>query len=179
MKTYIVSAIIVLSLINLNSPQPILEPHRVANSDNVVVSFVRRNYTQEAFPDRTSQVAEAKQLDAIRRNEEQARLQAIEAQRIAEANKVPVVTQNTPTVAPLSLQEGMLKLRQCESGGNYAINTGNGYYGAYQYDLQTWGNFMGFARPDLAPPDVQDAKFLETYNRRGKSPWPSCGRYLP
>lgn len=128
------------------------------------------------FPDRSKEAEIARQVDIQR---EQARLQAIEAQRIAEANKVPVVAQSTPTIAPLSLQEGMLKLRQCESGGNYAINTGNGYYGAYQYDLQTWGNFMGFARPDLAPPDVQDAKFLETYNRRGKSPWPSCGRYLP
>lgn len=176
MKTYIVSAIIVLSLINLNSPQPILEPHRVANSDNVVVSFVKEEINQPQFPDRTDAHQHAVNLDIAK---EASRLQAIEAQRIAEANKVPVVAQSTPTVAPSSLQEGMLKLRQCESGGNYAINTGNGYYGAYQYDLQTWGNFMGFARPDLAPPDVQDAKFLETYNRRGKSPWPSCGRYLP
>ena len=30
------------------------------------------------------------------------------------------------------------RLRMCESGGNYSINTGNGYYGAYQFDLRTW-----------------------------------------
>ena len=35
------------------------------------------------------------------------------------------------------------RIRQRESGGNYATNTGNGYYGAYQYDLGTWGNFQG------------------------------------
>ena len=48
-------------------------------------------------------------------------------------------------------------LRQCEAGGNYATNTGNGYYGAYQYNIGTWANYGGYARPDLAPPAVQDA----------------------
>lgn len=162
----------VLSLIPQFNYQP--QPVATTTSDSLAIFY--NEPVKDEFPDRSKEAELAKQIDAQR---EQARLQALEAQRVTEANKVPVVAQSTPTVAPLSLQEGMLKLRQCESGGNYATNTGNGYYGAYQYDLQTWGNFMGFARPDLAPPDVQDAKFLETYSRRGKSPWPSCGRYLP
>lgn len=69
-------------------------------------------------------------------------------------------------------------LRQCEAGGNYATNTGNGYYGAYQYNLGTWANYQGYARPDLAPPAVQDAKAKETQARRGWSPWPACARKL-
>jgi len=69
-------------------------------------------------------------------------------------------------------------LRQCEAGGNYATNTGNGYYGAYQYNLGTWANYGGYARPDLAPPAVQDAKARETQARRGWSPWPACARKL-
>jgi hypothetical protein len=69
-------------------------------------------------------------------------------------------------------------LRQCEAGGNYATNTGNGYYGAYQYNLGTWANYQGYARPDLAPPAVQDAKARETQARRGWSPWPGCARKL-
>ena len=64
-------------------------------------------------------------------------------------------------------------IRQRESGGNYATNTGNGYYGAYQYDIGTWGNYHGYARADLAPPAVQDEKAAETYSRRGCSPWPN------
>ncbi len=32
----------------------------------------------------------------------------------------------------------LAKLRQCESGGNYRTNTGNGYFGAYQFDRSTW-----------------------------------------
>ncbi len=65
------------------------------------------------------------------------------------------------------------RIRQRESGGNYATNTGNGYYGAYQYDLRTWSGYAGYARPDLAPPAVQDAKAAETYAQRGCSPWPN------
>lgn len=69
-------------------------------------------------------------------------------------------------------------LRACESGGNYAANTGNGYYGAYQYNSGTWNNYGGYARADLAPPAVQDAKAQDTQSRRGWSPWPACSRKL-
>ncbi len=73
----------------------------------------------------------------------------------------------------------LAKLRACESGGNYQINTGNGFYGAYQYDVGTWGNYGGYANASQAPPAVQDQKARETYVARGWSPWPSCGASLP
>jgi uncharacterized protein YabE (DUF348 family) len=73
-----------------------------------------------------------------------------------------------------SFAEALAKLRSCEAGGVYDRNSGNGYYGAYQYDISTWANWGGFARPDLAPPSVQDEKAWETYKRRGWQPWPSC-----
>jgi hypothetical protein len=86
--------------------------------------------------------------------------------------EVPVV------VTSIDTGDSWSRLRQCESGGNYAINTGNGYYGAYQYDLRTWGNYGGYSRPDLAPPTVQDAKARETQSARGWSPWPVCSARL-
>ncbi len=73
-----------------------------------------------------------------------------------------------------SFGEALARLRGCE--GSYTSNTGNGYYGAYQYDIQTWGGYMGYANASLAPPAVQDQKVWETYQRRGWSPWPSCSR---
>ncbi len=73
-----------------------------------------------------------------------------------------------------SFAEALARLRQCEAGGIYDRNSGNGYYGAYQYDISTWGGYQGFARADLAPPPVQDQKVWETYQRRGWQPWPSC-----
>lgn len=74
--------------------------------------------------------------------------------------------------------DNMLKLRLCESGNTYSRNSGNGYYGAYQYNIGTWAGYGGYSRPDLAPPDVQDAKFLQTFSARGWSPWPACSRKL-
>lgn len=66
----------------------------------------------------------------------------------------------------------LARLRSCE--GSYTSNTGNGYYGAYQYDLRTWGNYAGYANASLAPPSVQDEKAWITYQARGWQPWPSC-----
>lgn len=70
------------------------------------------------------------------------------------------------------------RLRQCESGGNYAINTGNGFYGAYQFDRGTW-NGLGYpGRADQASPATQDAAAAKLQSQRGWSPWPACSRML-
>ncbi len=69
-------------------------------------------------------------------------------------------------------------LRQCESSGNYLVNTGNGYYGAYQFDQTTWETVDGSGRPHWAEPVVQDARARLLYARRGWQPWPICGRHL-
>lgn len=68
--------------------------------------------------------------------------------------------------------EALAKLRSCE--GSYTSNTGNGYYGAYQFDIGTWGGYGGYPNAASAPPAVQDQKAWETYQRRGWQPWPSC-----
>lgn len=73
--------------------------------------------------------------------------------------------------------EALAQLRACE--GSYTSNTGNGYYGAYQFDIGTWGGYGGYPHAAAAPPSVQDQKAWETYQRRGWSPWPSCGASLP
>jgi hypothetical protein len=67
-------------------------------------------------------------------------------------------------------------VRQRESGGNYATNTGNGYYGAYQFDLQTWRGVGGSGLPSDATPAEQDMRAQMLYNQRGCSPWPNTCR---
>lgn len=69
-------------------------------------------------------------------------------------------------------------LRHCESTNNYLVNTGNGYYGAYQFDQSTWESVGGTGRPHWAEPVVQDARARLLYARRGWTPWPICGRHL-
>ena len=69
-------------------------------------------------------------------------------------------------------------LRGCESSGNYAINTGNGYYGAYQFDLQTWDGLGFTGLPNLNNPATQDAAAYKLYDERGWAPWPTCSLRL-
>jgi hypothetical protein len=66
-------------------------------------------------------------------------------------------------------------LRACESGGNYATNTGNGYYGAYQFDLGTWESVGGSGLPSNASPAEQDYRAALLWRQAGSAPWPVCG----
>jgi uncharacterized protein YabE (DUF348 family) len=66
------------------------------------------------------------------------------------------------------------RIAECESSGNWSINTGNGYYGGLQFDLQTWlgaggGDFA--SRPDLASREEQITVANRVYADRGLSPW--------
>lgn len=70
------------------------------------------------------------------------------------------------------------QLAGCESGGNYSINTGNGYYGAFQFNLQTWRSVGGAGYPHQNPPNVQKEMATRLYESRGWGPWPSCSRKL-
>jgi len=70
------------------------------------------------------------------------------------------------------------RLRACESGGNYAANTGNGFYGAYQFALGTWHGLGYGGLPSQAPPQVQDEAAQRLQARSGWGQWPSCSRRL-
>ncbi len=73
------------------------------------------------------------------------------------------------------------RLAQCESGGNWAINTGNGFYGGLQFAQGTWAGFGGTAyapRADLATPAQQVAIAERVLARQGWNAWPACSRRL-
>jgi hypothetical protein len=64
----------------------------------------------------------------------------------------------------------------CESGGNYSTNTGNGFYGAYQFTQSTWESVGGTGNPAAASPAEQDKRAAMLYAQQGSSPWPVCGQ---
>jgi hypothetical protein len=84
----------------------------------------------------------------------------------------------TSPIPPGSLSQDFADLRRCESGGNYQRNSGNGYYGAYQFALQTWLGLGETGLPSDAPPAVQDAAAYLLYKRDGWHPWPACSAVL-
>ena len=69
-------------------------------------------------------------------------------------------------------------LRECESGDNYQADTGNGFYGAYQFAWSTWTQLGYPGRPDLEHYWMQDQAAQRLQALQGWSPWPSCSAAL-
>jgi resuscitation-promoting factor RpfB len=70
-------------------------------------------------------------------------------------------------------------IARCESGNNWAINTGNGFYGGVQFDQNTWernGGLRYAGRADMATREEQIAIAEVTRARQGWGAWPVCGR---
>lgn len=96
--------------------------------------------------------------------------------RILSAAAVILVSAGLVVAAPSAASadpsaNAWLQLRMCESSNRYSIDTGNGYYGAYQFDLGTWQSVGGTGKPSDATPAEQDYRALMLYRKRGWQPW--------
>ncbi|TVT55659.1 LysM peptidoglycan-binding domain-containing protein [Amycolatopsis rhizosphaerae] len=67
-------------------------------------------------------------------------------------------------------------IAQCESGGNWATNTGNGFYGGLQFTMSTWKAYGGTGSPQGASRDQQIAVAERVLQGQGIGAWPVCGR---
>jgi resuscitation-promoting factor RpfB len=97
------------------------------------------------------------------------------------AEQVSVGTKERPVAPPSTSGLNWDALAQCEAGGNWSINTGNGYYGGLQYSASTWRAYGGteFAPlPHQATREQQIAVGERTYADVGAGAWPHCGRRL-
>ena len=91
-------------------------------------------------------------------------------------------------VAPMALATGTANadavnwdaVAKCESGGNWSIATGNGYYGGLQFDKQTWNAYGGSqyaGLPSQATREQQIAIATKVRDARGGyGAWPVCGK---
>ena len=87
-------------------------------------------------------------------------------------------TTTTPPTSGGDLGGVWLQLRICESGNNYSENSGNGYYGAYQFALSTWVAIGYSGLPSDAPPAVQDQAAEKLQAMAGWGQWPACSAEL-
>ena len=86
-------------------------------------------------------------------------------------------------IAPIALGAGVANadsvnwdaIARCESGGNWAINTGNGYYGGLQFSAGTWSSNGGSGMPHLASREEQIRVAENVLRSQGIGAWPSCG----
>ncbi|MBW3602291.1 MAG: transglycosylase family protein [Actinobacteria bacterium] len=70
------------------------------------------------------------------------------------------------------------RLARCESGGNWRINTGNGYYGGLQFSLSSWRAVGGRGYPHRASKATQIAMAERLLARQGWGAWPACSSAL-
>lgn len=70
------------------------------------------------------------------------------------------------------------RLAECESGGDWSINTGNGFYGGLQFTLQSWWWVGGEGYPHRASRTEQIRRAERLLDLQGWSAWPSCSRKL-
>lgn len=81
----------------------------------------------------------------------------------------------TASAKPIAVWE---RVAQCESGGNWGTNTGNGFYGGLQFTLQTWRAFGGKGMPNKASKAEQIRVGEATLKGQGAGAWPVCGKFL-
>jgi len=90
------------------------------------------------------------------------------------STRPPTTSKPTPSKSELG---AFSALAECESSGDWDINTGNGYYGGLQISLKTWIAYGGLkfaARPDLASKDEQLIIAGNIKAGQGFEAWPAC-----
>jgi resuscitation-promoting factor RpfB len=95
-----------------------------------------------------------------------------------EPTQAPQATHSAPAPAPNYAGGSSVwdRIAACESGGNWATNTGNGYYGGLQFSLSTWHAYGGSGRPDQNSREAQIAVAERVRAAEGGyGAWPVCG----
>lgn len=83
-----------------------------------------------------------------------------------------------PPPPPEPVDPVWTSLAACESGGNWHINTGNGYYGGLQFSVESWQGVGGQGYPHEHPREVQIAMAERLHSLQGWNAWPVCSRRL-
>ena len=95
------------------------------------------------------------------------------------SEKVTVGTKKRPASQPIAATGDVWsKLAFCEAGGRPDTNTGNGFYGMYQFTLPTWRAVGGSGLPSEASAEEQTHRAQILQARSGWGQWPACSRKL-
>ncbi len=101
---------------------------------------------------------------------------AADTQPVAPApTRAPAPRQVTAPAAP-AVANGSVwdRLAMCEATGNWAINTGNGYYGGLQFTLSSWRAVGGTGYPHEASREEQISRGIKLQALQGWGAWPAC-----
>jgi hypothetical protein len=138
------------------------------------LSEAGRDIVRDGYRDKTGDVHEATKAEVVASSD---RMEAsLNPPEPASTTSTDAATTDSTaaTTTSYSASSASSSTVQCESGGDYSTDTGNGYYGAYQFDQSTWDAYApsGYqgTNPADAPPAVQDAAAASVpYDA-----WPNC-----
>ncbi|MFE6871346.1 transglycosylase family protein [Kitasatospora sp. NPDC057692] len=119
-----------------------------------------------------NELAAATTTSATKRN--RVRMAVVAGAAVAALPVAGLVTATSASAASVSTWDAVA---QCESGGNWAINTGNGFYGGLQFTSSTWAAFGGTAyapQANLATKAQQIAVAEKVLASQGPGAWPVC-----
>ncbi|MFF2352667.1 transglycosylase family protein [Kitasatospora sp. NPDC058115] len=119
-----------------------------------------------------NEIAAATTPSATKRN--RVRMAVVAGAAVAALPVAGLVTATSASAASVSTWDAVA---QCESGGNWAINTGNGFYGGLQFTSSTWAAFGGTAyasQANLATKAQQIAVAEKVLASQGPGAWPVC-----
>jgi hypothetical protein len=160
---------------------------------SALATLLSEQTTLSSVKGRLAELVQAQEAAAERAAEEKAAAAEAAAQSAAAAAAATKTTTTLPAPStsgppassavssinpgaspPQSLAADFAAIRRCEASGDYSLNTGNGYYGAYQFAYQTWIDLGESGLPSAAPPATQDAVAYRLYLESGWSSWPAC-----
>ncbi|MDF2977226.1 MAG: Transglycosylase domain protein, partial [Actinomycetospora sp.] len=103
--------------------------------------------------------------------------------RVLGRRAAQVVLVGAMAATPLALSTGIAsadtdwdELAQCESGGDWSINTGNGFGGGLQFTDSTWKAFGGSGNPEDAGREEQIQVAERVKAEQGMNAWPTCSK---
>lgn len=175
MRKFLVSAMSVALLVTMAGPS-LASDDQITTTDPELYAQSYDSLAQEQRTLNRSELAVERQRQRERREERLAEIEAAEeaaAEEAAVADAAAAETAETTTETSTSPE--LESIAQCESGGDYSANTGNGYYGAYQFTQETWEGVGGSGLPSEASAEEQDMRAQALIEQSGSSPWPVCG----
>lgn len=180
----IIHFVVILSVLTVAVVSALsFHPHSQARDQLVSYPQVRSAQVNVHYLHRLMAQAATRSMHRVALREEKiarARAARLAAQRAAEAAQQNV--QSSVSRETGGIPAVWAALAECESGGNWAINTGNGFYGGVQFTMGTWQSYGGTGAPQDASPSVQImvARRILTTGYGGNPPqgvnaWPVCG----
>ncbi|GAC1387512.1 MAG: hypothetical protein NVS1B7_0780 [Candidatus Saccharimonadales bacterium] len=155
-----------------NANESIKDPNVIYPGDKVRIPNADETLVERALPTPPEQAAQPAPVVATPVVQPQPAPKSVKVNRVV---YTPAV--ETPAPAPIAAaSDGSVwdRIARCESGGNWAINTGNGFYGGLQFTLSSWRAVGGSGFPNEASRDEQIARAIMLQARQGWGAWPVC-----